>query len=452
MRASLRLGALFAALVGINVYVFFFRGGTSIRDVMKTSAIKGQAVQAGKTASPTASLARELPVDARLVRGGMAGHLGLAAALAPLGLAPADQSALVAALKRELNLRALRADQSFEAALDGRTGALLRFSYRISPISSVEVTRSRAGALLARKLESKLEAKTVRVGGRIDSSLNRALSEAGESGALVARFVELFSWDINWYLDPREGDEVRVVVEKHYHQGKLHRYGRILAAEYRGRAGRFQAYWHRAKGGEEGYYDAEGRSIRRSFLKTPLVYRRISSQFTKRRFHPVLHRMKAHQGVDYAAARGTPVWAASDGTVVSAKPSGGAGNMVVLRHTNGIATLYMHLDRIARGLKPGMKVKQRQVIGTVGMTGLATGPHLHYGVTQGGRYVDPQRLPVQRGAYLPGAERLRFLAELARRRAELEQVAIAAPGAGGPSKNVAQGPGAKAPAGPSSHR
>jgi murein DD-endopeptidase MepM/ murein hydrolase activator NlpD len=164
--------------------------------------------------------------------------------------------------------------------------------------------------------------------------------------------------------------------------------------------------------------------VQRSFLKTPLRFRRISSRFNRRRFHPILHRTKGHFGVDYAAPRGTPIWAAADGTVTAVKRTRGAGNMVSLRHGGGVRTIYMHLHRFARGLQQGQRVKQRQVIGYVGSTGLATGPHLHYGMYVYGRPIDPLKFKVPEGAPLPASERERFLAEVTARREKLEALAL----------------------------
>jgi len=458
----MRLGALFAVLVGINVYVFFFRGGTSIHDVLKTSALsKGSVSTKSKPREGRKAPARQAPQaradDSIIVEGGLKGHVGLSGALAMLKIDGAQISELIAALRPELDMRSLRPHQTFEARLDPATKRFRKFSFRLSPISAVVVKRNAQGVLKAARMEEKLETRVVQVGGRVRSSLNGAMTRAGESSALVAAFVDLFSWDINWYSDPREGDEFRIVVEKKYRRGELrssrpsgtarrssrpyrgapgcsgsardeatqfYRYGHILAAEYRGKVGRFQAYYFRPQGGKGGHYTPEGRSIYREFLKMPLHYRRISSKFDRRRFHPVLHRTKGHFGVDYAAARGTPVWTVADGKVTRLGRFGGAGNMIMLQHARGRTTLYMHLSRFARGLRRDSKVKQRQVIGYVGSTGLATGPHLHYGIQVNGRHVDPLKFGSNKGALLPRLQRIRFLDDLSPRMAALESIPV----------------------------
>jgi murein DD-endopeptidase MepM/ murein hydrolase activator NlpD len=429
-RGSMRLGALFAVLVGINIYVFFFRGGTSIKDVLKTGAISAKSAAATKTSRPdprqaqAAQKTASAPDDSVVVQGTMKGHLGLGPALTASKLDPVQVKELLASLNGSLNMRALRADHSYEARLDPRDGKVRSFVYRTSPISAVEVVRGTNGALKVNKREAALTTKTVRVGGKIESSLGAAISSSGESSALVAMFVDLFSWDINWYADPRDGDEFRIVVEKQFLGDKFYRYGHILAAEYRGKVGRFQAYYFKPQTSNPGYFVPEGRALRREFLKTPLHFRRLSSKFNLKRFHPVLHTTKGHFGVDYAAPTGTPVWAAADGKVMTAAKSGGGGNMVVLAHAANVSTMYMHLSRFAKGLHAGDKVKQRQVIGYVGCTGLCTGPHLHYGVKVRGKYIDPMSFNPRKGDMLARAERIRFLDQLPGRMSELEGIPV----------------------------
>jgi murein DD-endopeptidase MepM/ murein hydrolase activator NlpD len=178
-----------------------------------------------------------------------------------------------------------------------------------------------------------------------------------------------------------------------------------LAAEYGGKVGTFRAFFWAGKGAPRDkpgkYYDEHGLAISKTMLKTPLRYVRISSKFDRKRFHPILHVEKAHLGIDYAAPQGTPVWASASGRVVEVGLKRGSGNTIVLAHTNGLSTRYYHLSRYARGLHVGQQVKQKEVIGYVGMTGLATGPHLHFSVTKNGAFVDPSKLAVNRDAPVP---------------------------------------------------
>lgn len=431
-----QLGLVFLVLLGVNAYVFLFRKGTSVHELMRASSLaSGSGPGAPRGAGASSGLRGEggaegpgsaaADDDAVVVRGTMKGYIGLSAALAAAGLTVAQADELVRALGSELDLRALQPHHRFEVRLDARTRAVERFVYQLSAVRKIVVERGADDGFRARRDEAELQLEVAEIGGRIESSLHGALSAAGETAALAAGFVDLFSWDINWYTDPREGDEFRVVVEKRKHGGKFYRYGRILAAEYRGDAGRYRAYYYERADGSGAYYDAEGRALRRAYLKTPLEFRRISSQFNRKRFHPILHRTKGHLGVDYAAPQGTPVWAAADGVVGAAHPAGGAGNMVVLRHAGGVRTIYMHLHRFAAGLRPGQRVQQHQLIGYVGSTGLSTGPHLHYGMVVNGRPIDPQQFKIGAGPLLPDAERARFLAAIAAPAAKLGAIALA---------------------------
>jgi murein DD-endopeptidase MepM/ murein hydrolase activator NlpD len=204
----------------------------------------------------------------------------------------------------------------------------------------------------------------------------------------------VLAWDVDFYQDVRGGDRMRMVVEKVFADGKLVRYGDVLAAEYDGAAtGRKRLYRYQDPTGQTSYFDEDGQSARRGFLKSPLKYANITSRFGNRK-HPVLGYTRAHEGVDYGAPTGTPIWAVGDGQVKLAGWNGGCGKTVILRHRNGYETVYCHLSGIA--VSTGKPVSQKQIIGYVGATGLATGPHLHYGVKRGGNYMNPLQLQVPR--------------------------------------------------------
>jgi murein DD-endopeptidase MepM/ murein hydrolase activator NlpD len=259
------------------------------------------------------------------------------------------------------------------------------------------------------------------VGGRIDSSLYAAITTSGEGAALVDFFVDVFAYDLDFYNDTHDGDTFRVVVEKELKDNELIGYKRILAAEYQGKAGTFRTfYWNGA------YYAEDGTSSEKTLLKTPLKFTRISSGFDRRRMHPVLHTTSAHLGIDYAAPTGTPVWAAASGTISHRAPAGGAGNLVMIKHDGGIQTAYMHLSKFASGQKVGQRVKAKTVIGYVGSTGLSTGPHLHFGVKQGGSYIDPSKLVPVKGKGVTAKDLEAFKGEVTRLQALLTTVTIAA--------------------------
>jgi murein DD-endopeptidase MepM/ murein hydrolase activator NlpD len=323
----------------------------------------------------------------------------------------------------------MRAGQTFriERGPDGRVKA---FELVVSKVQTVRAERGTDGALVGKADNSETRIEIRSVGGRIDSSLYAAIKAAGESAALVDFFVDVFAYDLDFYNDTHDGDAFRVVVEKQVHDvatrtgtaSELVRYRRILAAEYTGKAGTFRAFWFR-----DGYFDGDGRSLERTLLKTPLKFQHVSSGFDRARMHPVLHTVRAHLGIDYAAPTGTPVWAAASGVITSRGEAGGAGNLIVLRHDGGIETAYMHLSKFADGQKVGQRVAAKTVIGYVGATGLATGPHLHFGVKQNGQFIDPGKLVPARSRAVAGGELAAFKAEVGKRTAELAAIAIGKP-------------------------
>jgi murein DD-endopeptidase MepM/ murein hydrolase activator NlpD len=341
------------------------------------------------------------------------------------GLSATEADEVIRALSGVFDFRSLRAGQTFriERGPDGRVKA---FQLVVSKVQTVRAERSSDGALVGKADNSQTRLEIRSVGGRIDSSLYAAIRAGGESAGLVDFFVDVFAYDLDFYNDTQDGDTFRVIVEKQVHDvgttPELVRYGRILAAEYAGKAGTFRAFWFR-----DGYFDEQGRSVERTLLKTPLKFQRVSSGFDRARMHPVLHTVRAHLGIDYAAPTGTPVWAAASGVITHRGDGGAAGNLIAIRHDGGIETAYMHLSRFADGLKVGQRVAAKTVIGYVGATGLATGPHLHFGVKQNGEFIDPSKLVPTRSRSVPAAELDAFRAEIAKRSASLAAIAIAKP-------------------------
>ena len=332
----------------------------------------------------------------------------LGAVLAREGFGPAGAN-VVAALAKLVDPRGIRGGQKYVVRL-GDDGTPEAFEYQPTPALRYLVEREddaegSAAKWKARKLEATVEIKTVEAGGTVESSLYESVQKTGESTALVSHLVELFAWDVNFYIDTHPGDHWKVLIEKQYLGGQFYKYGRVLAAEYGGKVGTFRAFFCAGKDAARDrpgkYYDAQGQSLSKSMLKTPLRFVRISSKFDRKRFHPILHVERAHLGIDYAAPVGTPVWASASGRVVEAGMKRGSGNTVVIAHSNGLSTRYYHLSKFARGLHAGQQVKQKDVIGYVGTTGLSTGPHLHFSVTKNGAFVDPSKLAVNRDAPVP---------------------------------------------------
>lgn len=431
LRGIVHLALLFGVLIAINIYVFFFRDGSSVRELLEAGARKAQQksaatpkAAAGEKQAGALSAAAKAERPKTVIKGSLRGHNGLYQALDASKVKAADIGALVGALRAEVDLRTLQPHHRFEIELDGG-GRVVGFVLHLSERARVEVRRGAKGELSARRAERPVVTHLARIGFKVEgSSLEQDFKRSGEAVALLYRVLQLFSWDINWTTDVRTGDTLRIVTEKQYLDGKLVGYGRVLSAEYKGKeVGIVRGFYHRTADGEAGYYSPDGRSLKRKLLKVPLNFRRMSSGFDRQRMHPILHKVKAHLGVDYAAPVGTPIWAAGDGVVTWARRAGPAGKMVKIRH-EGVTSVYMHLSRIVRGLRAGQKVKQRQVIGYVGTTGRSTGPHLHYGLQIRGRYIDPLAYHVPRGAMLSRVERERFFPTVAKRVRELETIPL----------------------------
>ena len=313
---------------------------------------------------------------------------------------------LATALTPVMDPTTIREGQRFDIELDD-SGALASFAFHLSRTKIARVTADEEGTLTASLDEIETSVRPETIGGTIETSLWAAMTDRGHDPALVDVVVDTFAWDIDFFTQTRKGDRFALVVERHEVDGELVRYGRVLAATYEGEAADAAVFWW-GKGEDGRPVDAEGRGVQRTLLKSPLKYARISSGFNPARMHPVLHRVKSHKGVDYAAPEGTPVWAAADGTIVFRARQGGAGNMVIIRHAGGLKTLYMHLSKFASGQSVGQKVRAKTVIGYVGATGLATGPHLHFGVQKNGKYVDPQKVESVRGPGVPKSKRRAF--------------------------------------------
>ncbi|HVI76314.1 MAG TPA: M23 family metallopeptidase [Anaeromyxobacteraceae bacterium] len=338
-------------------------------------------------------------------------------ALFSLKLASEEVTGVVAAMKGLFPFRKARpGDQlRLERAADG---ALHRFTYRQGPADEWIVERFPDGTLHGTKRPVALTTKVDRVEVSISSSLYEAIQASQEDPTLAVLAADVLAWDVDFYQDVRAGDRMRIVVEKIFADGKLLRYGDVLAAEYDGAAtGRKRLFRYTDASGQASYYDDDGNSARRGFLKSPLKYANVTSGFGMRK-HPVLGYTRAHEGVDYGAPVGTPIWAIGDGTVRQAGWNGGCGKSVILHHRNGYDTVYCHMSQVA--VSAGKAVQQKQIIGYVGATGLATGPHLHFAVKRDGRFVNPLHLQVPRDAPIPAAQLPDFREKISPLRAKLE--------------------------------
>ena len=247
--------------------------------------------------------------------------------------------------------------------------------------------------------------------GTISGSLYSSIRALREGPHIVVSFAEIFQWDIDFFVDPREGDRFSMIFEQFMLNGEFVQYGDIVAAEYHSRNYHKRAYRFVVDEGSSKYYDSKGESFQKAFLRSPLNYTRISSGFTTGRYHPILKIMRPHYGIDYAAPMNTPVVSVADGVVThvgwkGGHPtvngmSGGYGKTIMIRHPNGYETLYGHLNNYSTGIRVGTRVSQNQVIGYVGQTGLATGPHLHYEVHLNKRPMDPMKITNVAGPPVP---------------------------------------------------
>jgi murein DD-endopeptidase MepM/ murein hydrolase activator NlpD len=367
---------------------------------------------------PTAVLAA--PVSLTVLRGNVSRNGTLEKTVGHL-LTPRGVDDLVRAARPLYDLARLTVGNPFDLTVGG--DGLLAFSYVIDELRTLQVHRNGDG-LEAQLLTKSYETRTESAAGVITSSLFGAVEETGEEAQLAIELAQIFEWDVDFNTELQRGDSFRVVVEKMYLDDAFARYGSILSAELvRGsrviRAVRFDG------SGRAEYYTPEGVPLRKTFLRSPLKFSRISSRFSRARFHPILKVFRPHLGVDYAAPAGTPVRAAADGVVSQTGWSGGYGKVVRLRHARGLQTLYGHLSRIT--VKPGQRVSQGDLIGNVGTTGLSTAPHLDYRTLRDGVFVNPLTIQPPPPAPLSAALRPAFEEVQMRSIALLEAVARPGP-------------------------
>lgn len=270
-----------------------------------------------------------------------------------------------------------------------RDGSLVGLERRLNEAETLKVVRDSSG-LRADVLQNPLEARPRTVRAVINNSLFEAVEGAGAHDQTAVALADIFAWDIDFVLDVQPGDSFVVSYQELYQDGAYVKDGPILAASFTNQGKTYRAVRYVDPEGNAHYYTADGRSVHKAFLRAPLEFTRISSGFNSARRHPILNLIRAHKGIDYAAPIGTPVRAAGDGRVAYAGPKGGYGNVVEIDHAHGIVTVYGHLSRFAKGLHAGEHVNQGSVIAFVGMTGLATGPHLHYEYRVNGVFKNPQ--------------------------------------------------------------
>ncbi|SFX95484.1 Murein DD-endopeptidase MepM and murein hydrolase activator NlpD, contain LysM domain [Pseudomonas sp. NFACC49-2] len=326
-----------------------------------------------------------------------------------VGLPATSVHEILASDKQAKQFTQLQRGQKLEFELNP-TGELTSLHTKLSDLESITLTKSDKGYAFNR-ITAKPTVRSAYVHGVISSSLSQSAARAGLSHSLTMDMANVFGYDIDFAQDIRQGDEFDVIYEQKVVNGKAVGNGPILSARFTNRGKTYTAVRYTNKQGNSSYYTADGNSMRKAFIRTPVDFARISSKFSAGRKHPILNKIRAHKGVDYAAPRGTPIKAAGDGKVLLAGRRGGYGNTVIIQHGNTYRTLYGHMQGFAKGVKTGGSVKQGQVIGYIGTTGLSTGPHLHYEFQVNGVHVDPlgQKLPM--ADPIAKSERARFLAQ-----------------------------------------
>ena len=396
------------ALVALALHLAAGRAGRSIGSPRHLATVR-YSPAAARFLSPDPEFQRaigELAAERRLRRGQT-----LSDVFDGLGLAPAEGHEIATELAGHADLRKLKPEDSYAVQL-GADEQLVEF--RLTLAGRGQVVVRRAGEGWAGTWRAFTRSNRVRrLAGSLAGSLEGSIQRAGGSPLLAYEMAEVLQWDLDFNRDLRLEDRFEILYEELYLDSAFESIGPVLALRYVNDGRLLEAYRY---GDPAGYYDGEGRPLRKLFLRSPLRYSRVTSRFSGRRFHPVLKRYRPHYGVDYGAPVGTPVRATGGGTVTFAGWDRGGGRTIKVRHPNGFLTAYLHLSRFAAGVRPGRRVTQGETIGYVGSTGLATGPHLDYRVQRDGRWINPlamkmepaEPIPDERlGEYLTRRDRLR---------------------------------------------
>ncbi len=334
------------------------------------------------------------PLGLSVIKGKINRGESVAAVLRRRGISPQMVRVIDRTMRPKFDFRRAQPGDTFRLSRD-KDGRLVSFRYRNSPDESF-VLRQSAGGYTVEREPSILESRLTRMEGTIDSSLYKSIRGLGHDPGLASAFADIFAWDIDFTRQLKRGDGFTIVYERLYRDEEgaqvYVRPGRILAAQFRGSVGEHTAVYFEEYDGVGSYFRPDGETLEQAFLVAPLKFSRISSNYSSARNHPILKVVRPHHGIDYAAREGSPVWSVADGEVIFKGKNGGFGNLVKVRHAGGYVSYYAHLSGFGQGLQVGDKVRQKQVIGYVGQTGLATGPHVCFRVTKHGKYVNPATL------------------------------------------------------------
>ena len=378
----------------VAIATAFFFSSCENHDEVKTQGSVGTtgaaaSIEAMPEKAPSPDKAEEI-----LIKGNVASG-NTAASLLAKWLSPAEVHAFAGVCKPVYDLSKIRVGKAYRVTT--LEDQFSRFEYAIDSDSYLEVS-SDGDSYKASIKAIQYEVKQVTVRGAIRTSLYEAMDAAGEKPSLAVRLGNLFGWEIDFVHDLRVGDSFTVLVQKRYQDGKFRGYGKILAAEFVNQGTTHEAYRMEEEDGTTEYYSREGKNLRHSFLKTPVAFTRISSGFSLRRYHPIQKRYKPHYGVDYAAVTGTPIYAIGSGKLKRVATNKNSGNHILITHSNGYESGYLHMSRFAKGMRTGKRVEQGDLIGYVGSTGLATGPHLCFRMKIHGKPVDFTKIDAPRAA------------------------------------------------------
>ncbi|MFA7073670.1 MAG: peptidoglycan DD-metalloendopeptidase family protein [Endomicrobiaceae bacterium] len=320
--------------------------------------------------------------------------------------------AIMNELKKLMNINKCKPNDFYEITYSSQSDTWTDFKYFPSGKYFYSITKSSGNVISGQKLEFNTTKKIYRISGTLENSLWESMSAMNIRPEVILAYADVFAWQIDFLTDPRKGDIFKLIYEAEVLDKKNTVIStKILACQYITHSSSFTAIKFTNNRGIEGYFNENGKSVKRAFLKAPLQFTRISSFFTKKRFHPILKYYRAHEGIDYAAPLGTPVSAIGDGIVKKSQYSGGFGNLIIIRHPNGYESYYGHLSKYARGIKKGARVKQGQLIAYVGSTGLSTGPHLDFRMKTKRGFINFLKMKTPPSITLSGQNREKFLSE-----------------------------------------
>ncbi len=392
--ASISRPIILAALAGIAIFLsaFFLLSPEAFSQKDTGGAVSPAGIEAVKAAaiSESGAAAPSKRYDFRLSENDTFHRI-----LSYLDVPGVQTQGIIQKAKGVYDLRTLKKGDVMRVYATGNSVDAIE--YRMNEFEVLNITRDASVPDGFKAAVTRLphDVRTMTVAGVIQNSLYEDGIKAGADAQGIMNFSDIFAWDVDFAADIRKGDTFKIYYETHYVDGKFLKTGKIIGAEMVNDGRKFTAVYFEGKDGKGGYYDEDGKSLRRMLLKSPLRFSRITSRFTNSRFHPILKIYRPHHGIDYAAPTGTPVEASGSGRVTFAGWKSGYGNFIELRHPNGYVTGYGHLSRIKRGVSPGRAVEQSEIIGYVGSTGISTGPHLHYEIKYNGTLINPLRIKAQ---------------------------------------------------------